>query len=379
MGFLFTLKYKLGMFPNYEKISTEWNQILEKKRTLDSLKDSDLIKEYIQLKKQFGGTVVSTQNSETANLEQELKKLAKNKKVKKFLALGTENIDDQPFEVIHYMELKATLENVQKQAAEQTSDTADVDKNKYQQLLVSPEVKKYETLVTDPTLDYFNSNNILLEESFEKNNDFNGSWALDPQYSEFSGGSYSQQDDFHCYCTDNVKVLNGICDIALVKQQSQSKIWSPVMGFVPKTFDFTSGILRSKNAVQASKISIEVAAQFKPTNGIVHALVLKDKKSGQMIDLFRSGKKGVGFGIPNGNGGKYTSLTCLDFGKKHVYRVDITSSQVVWYMNNQEVARQNISASNAEWDMTALVAAKSQNVPASNLKLDWVRVVDRLV
>ncbi|MDC1106170.1 glycoside hydrolase family 16 protein [Prolixibacteraceae bacterium] len=379
MGFLFTLKYKLGLFPTYDKISKEWDQILDKKRNLDKLHNSQIVSEYLQLREQYGDISVSAGgNPEAENIKSELAKLEKNKKVKKFIAQNSENIDNQPFDVIHYMELKATLENMQKPAPVEAEEQ-DVNKTRYIELAASSEVKQYLALQSESALDYFNSNALLLDESFLENNTMAERWSFEPQYSDFSGGSYSQVDDLHLYQTSNVKASNKGCDITLQRESKDGKVWSGTMGFIPRKFSYTSGMMHSNNVVTANKLSVEVAAKFNPQEGVVNALVLKDRRNGKMIDLFRTGGKGVGFGTFDENASNHTSLKSIDFGRKHVYRIDIEDNEIVWFLNNQEVARQSGAFRGAEWDIAALVAAKKENVQPTNMTLDWIRVVDHLV
>ncbi|QZT36979.1 hypothetical protein K5X82_17350 [Halosquirtibacter xylanolyticus] len=379
MGFLFTLKYKLGLFPTYDKISKEWNQILDKKRTLDKLQNSEIVSEYLQLKEQYGNITVSNGvNPEETNILNELAKLEKNKKVKKFLSQNTENIDSQPFEVIHYMELKATLDNIKVTAPKEEAES-DVNKSRYMELASTNEVKQFEALKADSSLDYFNSNALLLDESFFENKSMGERWSLEPQFSDFSGGSYSQADDLHLYQASNVKPNEKSCDIAVLRESKQGKAWSATLGFIPKTFAYTSGMMHSKKSVSAEKLSVEVAAKFKPQEGVVNALVLKDRRNGKMIDLFRTGTKGVGFGTFDASTSNHSSLKSIDFGRKHVFRIDIQDNEIVWFLNNQEVSRQAGAFRGAEWDIAALVAVKKENVQPSNMTLDWIRVVDQLV
>ncbi|QZE13153.1 hypothetical protein K4L44_11185 [Halosquirtibacter laminarini] len=372
MSFLFGLKYKLGMIPKSEKITTEWSNLLEKKYSLDSLANHELVQEYLKLKNQFGDLTKQRENKECKDLQKEIEKLEKKSKIKKFLTLNTVNIDNQPFEVVHYMELKATLTHLLKKDNEEDSE----ELTTYRRLSENDLVLKYESLSVDESLNFFNSHNLFIDETFASQKHLQDKWSLSPDFSEVSGGSYSQLDDFQAYDESAVVSDGSNCIISLLSKTVEGKVWSSSMGFIPRKFPFVSGFMLSKSSIKSATWSFEVAARFQPQRDLVNTMLLRDKVGGQIIDIFRTGNKTVGFGMNDSN--SPASLSSIDFTKTHVYKVEIESKSIVWYLNNIEVARTSGNFGKSEWEIAALVSAKSESVKPSQMKIEWIRAFETI-
>ncbi len=156
--------------------------------------------------------------------------------------------------------------------------------------------------------------------------------------------SYSLASDSNWYTDgDNVAIDKGILKITTQKEKANGLSWDSKFGFVPKEFNYTSGVISTGNSFRQQHGRFEAKVKINSVAGIYHSFWLVGDKMLPEIDVFR--KKGEGanalqgaFFWENGQKGKaqksITSVGGLSLNASfYILGVDWNEQKIVWKIN----------------------------------------------
>ncbi len=195
--------------------------------------------------------------------------------------------------------------------------------------------------------------------------------------------SYALPGEKH-FITDGKNLeLNGTTVKIVTKSEKVTgKEWNPVFGFMPKEFDYTSGLLCSGNHFRAKYGKIEAKIKLESASGIFHAFWLGGDTMVPQIDIFKLYNNklllSTFFGHPEVKGGikhDTSTLNAAKFvGKQFIYSIEWDADKIIWRINNLEVKTQT---ENIPQDSMYIVlnsgVVGDQNMIPSKMEIDWIR------
>jgi beta-glucanase (GH16 family) len=163
-------------------------------------------------------------------------------------------------------------------------------------------------------------------------------------------------------------------------EKANGRVWDPMVGLIPKQFDYSSSILNTGKSFKIKEGVIEAKVKFSAIGAITSAFSLTGSNPFPQIDVFRSGQNCVGIGIidrADKNGTKkLVQIKGLNFNNFHIFRLEIFGNELVWKINNHEVHREQLTKSAGELFLN-FVGSLHQPVNGGSLphyfEIDWVR------
>jgi beta-glucanase (GH16 family) len=194
--------------------------------------------------------------------------------------------------------------------------------------------------------------------------------------------TYALADEKHLI-TDgkNLEVANGKLKIVTRKEKIQGKVWNPQLGFFPKEFNYTSGLISSGKSFRQQYGLFEAKIRFSRSYPVNHAFWMVADQLLPHIDVIKCSKKiNVGnFWLSVGNkvnkkyasagSGKYTS----DF---FIYSLEWTKNKLIWKINGVPVIASGDGIPEAPMYInfsSGLYQDTNGSVLPATMEIDWVR------
>ncbi|HDP75545.1 MAG TPA: glycoside hydrolase family 16 protein [Bacteroidales bacterium] len=390
-----------GSFKNTEKVEANRSALQNEFNEFLAYSSSDELKRYRELSKWFKSGEyqkvkaelkrLTYKGSSEFNIEKEFLALAKSKNVKKYLKKG----GDITPAVSRYLELKAKVESPEFQNRKKYL----LSKNKFEQSEAYSKLTEYQKLHNSDKIKWFlglendsSKFNELKEWKLEFSDDFDSS-AIDRQkwLTKFFWGdallnkNYSFTTDKQNYTNKNFELKDSVLRIVTRKEKSEGLGWDTKFGFVPKTYNYTSGVINTGHVLRLKEGRVEAKIRLSCIPGVTHAFYLVGNSVLPEIDiLIKTDSK------PNSFTGAYYTQTSNGKISKNVSRiggvkcsqnfyilgVEWNSNYIVWSINETPYkVERNITPDIPMY----LVFASSVNSKIDDSKLpaymeiDWVR------
>lgn len=339
--------------------------------------------------------------TEEFHKELEFKNLKKDKQLRKYLKLK----NWQPF--IDYFELENS-ETIEKYLELESYIGSDEfaerksylkSKTKFEKSDAYQKLKEYEELKKSSKIVWFNSleNTTKFDEikrwelSFQDDFDQDAldtkSWITRYFWGEaLLNKSYSLANDKHFYPdTDNIEMADSVLRIKTQKQNAEGLAWDKKYGFVPKSFQYTSGIINTGQAFRQKNGRFEAKLKFSNTPGVYHAFWLVGDAMLPHIDVLRKDAKGSSYKSSlywqNGSSKKPSSVKTALSGFNissgfFILGIDWLQDKIIWKING--VPYMETSQYLPESPVYLVISsgvtddANETNLPAL-LEVDWVK------
>ncbi len=179
---------------------------------------------------------------------------------------------------------------------------------------------------------------------------------------------------------ENIRIDQSALNIETRKESAQGKAWSPKSGFTDQNFDFTSGTLNTAKAFRFNTGRLEAKISVQQSDKIVHGFSLKGDTITPHIDLMKTGK-GNGFEvryIPKEQDKQPVAhkVKGININEKYlIYKLNWTEKELVWYINDIEVAREphQLNGDMLYINLASIVEKTPETLPAA-YSLDWIKV-----
>ncbi len=155
-----------------------------------------------------------------------------------------------------------------------------------------------------------------------------------------------------------------------------------MLGFFPKDFDYTSGLLCSGSSFRTKYGKVEAKIKVDSSDGVLHAFWLGGESMVPQIDIFKcyNNKFALStfWGNPteaNGVKNDTATISASRFnGKYFIYSLEWSPEKIVWSINNVEVKSQtsNIPDQPLYVVLNSGVIGDQPNIP-TRMEVDWVR------
>ena len=132
---------------------------------------------------------------------------------------------------------------------------------------------------------------------------------------------------------------DGHLTVAVKKNDSNdpAPAWDAKNGFTMKTFEYTGDVIQTAESFRAAEGMFQVKASF---SGKAHgAICLMSENRLPILRIAHWDGSKVTVGVTFDKFEEQTVVEGIKEGQDYVFTVMITSSDITWYVNNQEVAR----------------------------------------
>lgn len=353
--------------------------------------------EYKQERKRF-----VKENTEEYQKEVEFIELKQNEKIKNYFKLKKSKELQDYFQVkdseilTKYNALKTKIES--KEFIERKAYLLSTDKfekteqyqklQDYTKLNQSEKIKWYFKTIKTDKFKEIKKWELTFTENFETKKLDQQKWLTKFFWGEaLLNSSYSLASDNHWYTDgNNITIDKGTLKIITRKEKANGLSWDSKFGFVPKEFDYTSGVISTGNSFRQQHGRFEAKIKMTTLDGIYHAFWLVGDKMLPEIDIFR--KKGDGsnslqgaFFWENGEKGKpkksINSVSGLSLDSEfYILGVDWDEQKITWKINGIPF---KVETNNLPKGAVYLVFSSgiNGNIDESKLpatfEVDWVR------
>ncbi len=310
--------------------------------------------EYKQERKRF-----AKENTEEYQKEIEFIELKQNEKVKTYFNLKKSKTLQDYFQIkdsellAKHTELKAKVES--KEFTERKVYLLSTDKiekteqyqklQEYNKLNKSEKITWYFKAIKTDKFKEIKKWELTFSEDFESKKLDQQKWLTKLFWGEaLLNSSYSLASDSHFYTDgNNITIDKGILKITTRKEKVNGLSWNSKFGFVPKDFEYTSGIISTGNSFRQQHGRFEAKIRVATLAGIYHAFWLVGDKMLPEIDIFR--KKGSdssslqgAFFWENGENGKskksINSISGLSLDSDfYILGIDWDEQKITWKIN----------------------------------------------
>jgi beta-glucanase (GH16 family) len=353
--------------------------------------------EYRQDRKRF-----VKENTEEYQKELEYLDLKQNDQVKKYFTLKKSKPLQDYFQIkdsdtlSKYTELKKKVESAEFQerktyllSTDKFEKTEQYQKlQEYNKLNHSEKIRWYFKTLKEDKFKEINKWELTFSEDFESKKLDQQKWLTKFFWGEaLLNNSYSLASDNHWYTDgNNVAIEKGILKIFTRKEKANGLSWDSKFGFIPKEFDYTSGIISTGNSFRQHQGRFEAKIKVTTLAGIYHAFWLVGDKMLPEIDIFR--KRGEGstalqgaFFWENGQKGKakksISSVGGLSLDSDfYILGVDWDEHKIIWKINGIPF---KVETNNLPQGAVYLVFSSGVNGKIDESKLpvtfevDWVK------
>lgn len=199
---------------------------------------------------------------------------------------------------------------------------------------------------------------------------------------------YSPVEDAHLLTNgENVVLENGIARIITKKENAVGKAWDAAIGFYPKDFNYTSGIISSGESFRQRFGIFEAKVKLNANPSVFHSFWMLSDKMVPHVDIFRFKGKNKsrielnyfwGDASPAGSITKEkASVSGVEFSKGfNIIRLEWYTDRLVWKLNNQVVNVQTTNVPQEEMYISfssGIIGKEAQNLQNVSMEIDWVR------
>lgn len=257
----------------------------------------------------------------------------------------------------------------------------------YENLKKSERIVWYESLKNSTKFDEIKRWELAFADDFEGKNLDKGKWITRYYWGEaLLNKNYSLAADKHYYTEgNNVELNNGILKITTKKEEVEGLAWDVKLGFIPKKFEYTSGLISTGQSFRQHHGRFEAKVKFTDTPGVYHAFWLVGDKMLPHIDVFRKNAKntsaqGSMFTPKNGSPKPLvlkTKLGGFNFSSNFfILSIDWNAESIVWKINGIPYMKttQNLPSMPAYLVFSSGVinGVTPATLPA-RLEIDWVK------
>jgi beta-glucanase (GH16 family) len=301
-------------------------------------------------------------------------------------------------EIAHYEELQKYIqsEEFSKKKAylldpkkwEQTEEYK--QETELHQLMKSPALLNYFKIKDDPCFNDLKTWDLVFEDNFDKGKLDGDKWITRYFWGEMlMGDSYALPGEKHYFTDKNVEMNGSTVKLVTRQNKVSGREWNPALGFYPKDFDYSSGMISTGKSHRQKYGRIEAKVRIPATQGIIHAFWLSGNGILPQVDIFKYSNQKLHFSSfwkssedASGTNSDVASLSASAFTKGFfIYSLEWTPDKMIWKINNLVVKEQTVGVPEEPLYLVINSGKYDEanvSLPA-NLEVDWVRCYERRV
>jgi hypothetical protein len=234
--------------------------------------------------------------------------------------------------------------------------------------------KKYKDL-----FDKMDQTKTLFEDEF-CGNELNRHWSSIPLQCEHTfQQAYSQNEELHCVTPgNNIEQQGGVMHIYTRRENAEGMAWDKNAGFIPRRYQYTSGVLTTGTYLQICTGALEVRVRFPNVKNVYHSCWLGSKRRLPFVIGFTYCNKTLEMGVYGEDGTSSSKRKKISFNANtyYVFRLEFTSQHIVWSINGKRIFKSRHPLKNAlSLGFSSGVVGQTDNetLPAS-FEIDRIRV-----
>lgn len=256
---------------------------------------------------------------------------------------------------------------------------------KYIKLKNSDKIQWYQKVKDSKKYDEIKRWKLTFEESFDADKLDRKRWLTRYFWGEvLLNDSYSLDHEKQYMNNDkNIRIADGRLQIITKREKTSGKAWNPAIGFFPREFEYTSGIINSGSSFRQQYGLFEAKIRFNKSYPVNHAFWLVSDTLLPHIDIAKASKKislGNFWGASEENikvSKNEAKVSLNRYGSDYfIYTLEWTEKQLTWKINGVTVKSVhegipripmfiNISSS--------LYTDTNNSVLPAQLDVDWIR------
>lgn len=372
------------------------------------LDGSPEIDEFLALEKEVNSNEFKNHIEEVKNLKfqntdefkklQEYKSLKKSPEIKKYfkfkdsekLAIFKELDGSQ--EIADFEELETYINSDEFKEEKKYLQTKDKFKlseeykqaEEYKELKKSDKIKWYQKLEKKNDFDQLHEWEITFEDDFDQNKLDAEKWMSGYFWGKnLLQDNYVQVNERQFFKDSNIEVSNSNLKIVTKQEKTEGKVWDKTMGFYPKEFDFTSGLVNTGQFFRQQYGLFKAKIKVNHSYPVHHAFWLLGEKITPEIDVFKYGKKSASkLEVANyWNGSEQINshkkaLGGLNFSKDYfIYSLEWTPEKLTWKINDVVLYEQTEGIPQEPMYIVLSSGISQEGNPSvpTAMKIDWVR------
>lgn len=257
----------------------------------------------------------------------------------------------------------------------------------YNAIKKSERIVWYESLIGSTKFDELKRWDLVFFDDFESSKLDKAKWMTRYFWGEaLLKKSYSLAADKHYYTDEqNLSFENSLLKISTRQEQAEGLAWDLKIGFIPKKFDYTSGLISTGETFRQQFGRFEAKVRFSNTPGVYHAFWLVGDSMLPHLDVFRKNAKNTStqgsIFWPKQSGSKplviKSQLGGFNFDSNFfILSVDWTPTKMVWKINGIPYMEDTKHFPKAPMYMVFSSGVTVGNAPISlpaTLEIDWVK------
>ncbi len=198
--------------------------------------------------------------------------------------------------------------------------------------------------------------------------------------------TYSLEYEKHAYTDgENLDFSGGALKILTKKEVKEGKAWNPMVGFMPTTFNYTSGLISTGKSFRQQYGLFEAKIKIHDNKNIINAFWMIGENILPHIDIVNADKK-VYLRKLSGDAAtevkKYTKQLSREklSADYIIYAVEWLPDKIVWKINGMEIASTSTDIPKEEMYLvlsSGLYKDVNGTVLPSEMIIDYVRVYQK--
>ena len=383
-------KYHASGIP--EKVESIENS--EKRKELIELSEYTRSSEFISEKKQKG-----YKKSEAYSKFKQYKQLSKdgeirlyNKQIKSALYKNYNNIhDSERLKVYQQLEQEVTSEKFlqfkswmeDKKKFQKSEEYSLIQE--YNNLLKSPDYIWYKKTEKQNNFSEITKWKLCFEDEFSSRQLNKDKWITGYYWGKaLLNKNYVLENENQFFKDSNIEITGKGVSLKTKQENTEGLVWDSQRGFIPKSMDFTSGLISTGQSHRQTYGKIEAKVKIEHAPPVKHAFWLVGEKMAPQIDIFRFEDKNAkalntGVQILNGNGPQILSKnvkgTRFD-NDYYIYTLEWEKDKLSWYINGVKVNEQTNHVPNTPmyivFSSHITDSIESLNASAS-INIEWIK------
>lgn len=272
-----------------------------------------------------------------------------------------------------FINRKAYLEDVKRY--EKTDDFKEL--TQFEQLDTNPEIQLYIKYNDTDAFKFFREWSPTYEENFNKLDE--NIWSFVTPIAESGPGrNFSVKNQLHyANNADNFDVENGILTLETKEEKVDGLYWDEEFGFLPKTFDYVSGIAHTLNGFKQEYGHFEIKVKASKVKGVISSVSLVDAEEDICIRILNSnGSNALGGLVTTNHQNKNFHSLKLKFPKKGymIIALNWTPGKMEWSVNEKVMGEITTNVPHVPLGLRVEteVLKATGNLP-HRIDIDWIK------
>ncbi len=183
----------------------------------------------------------------------------------------------------------------------------------------------------------------------------------------------------------NIEVKNSVCKIVTRKEKAEGKSWDPRIGFYPRNFEYTSGLISTGESFRQKTGRFQAKVKLNSLSTVTNAFWMVSEKMLPQIDIFKTGNKNK-ISVSNHWGKKIQSSLGKFSGTKYtndffIFTLDWTPEKLTWKINDVVVKEETNGLPDDPMYIifsSGLQQEVDNSALPSSMEIDWVRCLKKI-